>query len=100
MRDPSVNILKHLKLTDRENILLATLPQALPNGVDAQVSVQTVKNAISEVAASLRPQAIDLYYVGPAAVAVALGHRGNGLPPTQLYEFVQATGDYMPTALL
>jgi hypothetical protein len=95
VRDPSANILKHLKLTDRENILLLTLPQALHNGVDAQVSVQTVKYAISEVAASLRSQAIELYYVGPAAFAVALGHRWNGLPPTQLYELVQATGDYM-----
>jgi hypothetical protein len=100
VRDPSANILKHLNLTDRENILLATLPQALANGVDAQVSVQTVKNAIAEVAARLRPEAIDLYYVGPAAFAVALGHRWNGLPSTQLYEFVQATGTYVPTALI
>lgn len=100
VRDPSANILKHLNLTESKNILLATLPQALPNGVDAQVSVQAVKNAIAEVAARLRPEAIDLYYVGPAAFAVALGHRWNGLPSTQLYEFVQASGTYVPTAFI
>jgi SMODS-associated and fused to various effectors sensor domain len=100
VRDPSANILKHLNLTESKNILLATLPQALPSGVDAQVSVQAVKNAIAEVAARLRPEAIDLYYVGPAAFAVALGHRWNGLPSTQLYEFVQASGTYVPTAFI
>ena len=38
MRDPSANILNHLNLTNSANILLATLPQALPKGVDAQAS--------------------------------------------------------------
>lgn len=65
-----------------------------------QASIRTVKAAISEAVARLRPVKIDLCYVGPAAFAVALGHRWNALPPTQLYEFVAADGNYNPTALI
>ena len=56
----------------------------LPNGADAQASVQIIKAAIARETARLRPAGIDLYYVGPAALAVALGHRWNGLAPDVL----------------
>ncbi|WP_338834504.1 SAVED domain-containing protein [Bradyrhizobium septentrionale] len=100
LRDPALDIRNHLSLSDDNGLLLATLPQALTDGTDVQASVQTVKAAIAQEAARLRPTFIDLHYVGPAAFAVALGHRWNGLPPTQLYEFVPAEGSYVPTALL
>ena len=87
LRDPAPDIRKFLSLSDDQVLLLATLPRALTDGNDAQASVQTVKSAIAQAAAHLRPSAIDVYYVGPAAFAVALGHRWNGLPPTQLHEF-------------
>ena len=100
LRDPAPDIRNHLSLSDDTGLLLATLPQALTYGTEVQASVQTVKAAIAQQVARLRPTSIDLHYVGPAAFAVALGHRWNGLPPTQLYEFVPAEGNYVPTALL
>ncbi|MGH8567657.1 MAG: SAVED domain-containing protein [Gammaproteobacteria bacterium] len=50
--------------------------------------------------ARLRPRQIDLYFAGPAAFAVALGHRWNSMPPTQLREFLPAERNYTPTARL
>jgi CBASS immunity sensor of nucleotide second messenger signals len=44
--------------------------------------------------------AIDLFFAGPAALAIALGHRWNALPPTQLYEFLPSERRYVKTALL
>jgi hypothetical protein len=100
LRDPAPDILKTCALVDREELLLATLPQALTNAVEAQASVRVVKAAIAETAARLRPASIDLYFVGPAAFAVALGRRWNALPMTQMYEFVATEGSYAPTVLL
>ena len=100
LRDPAADIVRSLGQADRQNILLANLPQALSDGIDAQASVQIVKAAISQAAARLRPAAVDLYYVGPAALAVAFGHRWNGLPPTQLHEFAPVDGRYVRTAFL
>jgi hypothetical protein len=59
-----------------------------------------VKAAVSAAAVRLKPAAIDLYLAGPAAFAVALGHRWNAMPLTQLHEFIAAEGRYVPTALL
>ncbi|MEW5789655.1 MAG: SAVED domain-containing protein [Pseudomonadota bacterium] len=100
LRDPALDILSKWPIAKREGLLLATLPQALANDVDVQASVRIVKAAIGEAVARLRPDQIDLCYVGPAAFAVALGHRWNALPPTQLYEFVATDGSYNPTALI
>jgi hypothetical protein len=100
LRDPAPDIRKFLSLSDDQVLLLATLPRALTDGTDAQASIQIVKGAIAQAAARLQPTAIDLYYVGPAAFAVALGHRWNGLPSTQLYEFLPSEGKYVPTAFL
>jgi CBASS immunity sensor of nucleotide second messenger signals len=55
---------------------------------------------VSSAAARLKPAAIDLYFAGPAVFAVALGHRWNAMPPTQLHEFIAAERRYVPTALL
>jgi CBASS immunity sensor of nucleotide second messenger signals len=99
LRSPGADIRKHLDVAGDRNLLLLNLPQALADGAEAQALVQIVKNAIAAAAADFRTPAIDLYYVGPAAFAVALGHRWNGLPATQLHEFVQAEGKYVPTAI-
>lgn len=100
LRDPMPDILNSWALVDDGPVLLATLPQALTDGVQAQISVRTIKAAIVEAVARLRPARIDLCYAGPAALAVALGHRWNALPPTQLHEFVVSEGRYAPTAVL
>ena len=49
---------------------------------------------------ALGAQRIDLYFAGPAAFAVALGHRWNALPPTQVHEFVATERRYVPTLLI
>ncbi|MCK1402700.1 SAVED domain-containing protein [Bradyrhizobium sp. 4] len=98
LRDPASEIVRQLQLADEQNVLLAQLPQALSNGIEVQSSLQIVKSAITEAVGRLHPQAIDIYYVGPAAFAVALGHRWNGFPVTQLNEFLQAHRKYVATA--
>lgn len=100
LRDPSPDILKSKKLSEMDSLLLATLPEALADGFAVQASVQNVKAAIVEAVNRLRPTCIDLYYAGPAAFAVALGHRWNALPITQLYEFVAPESSYVETAKL
>lgn len=100
LRDPLPDILKGWGLSKTEPLLLATLPQALTDSVVAQASVRIVKTAIAEAVTRLRPTYVDLCYVGPAAFAVALGHRWNAFPPTQLYEFLATEGRYTPTAQL
>ena len=100
MRDPSADIQATREGLDGAHLLSAFLPAPIVDGQQAQASVQIVKSAVVRAVALLRPAAIDLYYVGPAAFAVALGHRWNALPPTQLHEFIAAEGRYVQTAQL
>lgn len=81
-------------------ILRVFLDQAVASEVEAQESVREIKRAVDAAVTSLRPDGIDLFFVGPAALAAALGHRWNGLPPTQLFEFVPDIGRYVSTAIL
>ncbi len=100
VRDPTPDILAALGLQSATDILTAFLPIPLATGTQAQASVQFVKGVIVQAVARLRPIAIDFYYVGPAAFAVALGHRWNALPPTQLHEFVNSSSCYVPTLMI
>lgn len=100
IRDPGPAIAKTFGLENQDRILLASQPQALTDAFETQACVQTVKSAVAEAVARLSPARIDLFYVGPSSFAVALGHRWNALPPTQLYEFVAAEGVYTPTLKL
>lgn len=100
LRDPTADILAALGLQANTDILSAFLPIPLATGAQAQVSVQFVKGAVTQAVARLRPIAIDLYFVGPAAFAVALGHRWNAFPPTQLHEFTSTSGCYIPTLIV
>lgn len=100
LRDPTADIVSSFALQGSNNILTATLAQALTNATETQSSVRVVKAAIVEAAARLRPKRIELCLVGPAAFAVALGHRWNGLPPTQLHEFLASEARYVPTVML
>lgn len=100
LRDPLRDIQQNLAGADHARVLMATLAQALTSGADAQASIQVVKAAVVQAVARLRPAGIDLFYVGPAAFAVALGHHWNALPPTRLHEFLVTEQRYRPTALL
>jgi hypothetical protein len=81
------------------DILHLHLPRAVFSGMDVQASVRTVKDAVSAAVTRLRPAGIDLFFLGPAAFAAALGHRWNALPPTTFFEHHRAEG-YMPTVQL
>lgn len=66
----------------------------------AQAVVSRIKGAVDTAVARLCPKAIDLYFAGPAALGVSLGHRWNALPPTALHEFIVGTREYVQTATL
>lgn len=76
------------------------LPTSIGTGVEAQIAVQALKMAVVYAVGQFNPKAIDLFIAGPAALAVALGHRWNALPATQLYEFVAGERRYVPTITL
>lgn len=82
------------------NVLGAQLNQRLRDGQEVQASVRAIKEAVSASATRLGAAHIDLFIAAPAAFAVALGHRWNGLPPTQLYEYLPAERRYVATAML
>ena len=100
LRDPSRDAVESFGLPDDRNVLAALLPQPLADSADTQAYVQVVKNVVSASVGQLGAQQIDLLVAGPAAFAVALGHRWNALPPTQLYEFLAQDRRYVPTIRL
>ena len=79
-------------------MLEAHMDRPLVSAGDAQTGAAHVKAAVASAVSRLRPRRIELYYAGPAAFAVALGHRWNAMPPTDLYEFNASSGSYVPTA--
>ena len=98
LRDPAADLVSNGVSPDV--ILRAHLAAPLVSGRAAQHGASIVKSTVSAAAARLKPVVVDLYIAGPAAFAVALGHRWNALPPTQLHEFVSEKRDYVPTALV
>lgn len=99
LRDPSADLVA-ANTVRRPELLSAVLAAPIISGDAVQAAVAAIKSAVSATAARLRPAAIDLYFAGPAAFAVALGHRWNAMPPTQLHEFIAGDRRYVPTALL
>lgn len=98
LRDPAGDLVASGVL--QSNILGAFMAAPMASGRATQAAVSVVKAAVSASAARLKPAAIDLYFAGPAVFAVALGHRWNAMPPTQLHEFITAERRYVPTASL
>lgn len=98
LRDPKPHVLQHMNVSNSRNVLSLRLPNAITSGVEAQAAVQFVKQSISSSCSNLKASEIYLFFAGPAAFAVALGHRWNGMPRTQLFEFVSASSAYVPTA--
>ncbi|MBS0234172.1 MAG: SAVED domain-containing protein [Proteobacteria bacterium] len=98
LRDPTADLVASGVF--QSNILGASMPVPVTSGRAAQAAVSVVKAAVSAAATRLKPAAIELYFAGPAAFAVALGHRWNAMPPTQLHEFIATDRRYVPTAFL
>lgn len=100
IRNPCLDVLNSLGLAGPDELLAAILPTPIANSAEAQVAVQAIKMAVVQAVGEFNPKAIDLFIAGPAALAVALGHRWNALPTTQLYEFVVGERRYVPTVKL
>jgi hypothetical protein len=98
LRDPVPTLLAQGR--DPAKVLAMQFDQAIPDGSAAQLVVRQIKDVVQRTIDRLRPDTVDLFYAGPAALAVALGHRWNAITPTQLYEFEQSLGSYTPTAIL
>lgn len=96
IRDPIEDVRR--LLGEAAPILHMVLPRAVHSSYDVQASVRAVKDAVSAAAARLTPNGIDLFYLGPAVLATALGHRWNALPPTRFFEYDRAHG-YLPTVV-
>ena len=99
LRDPSPEVRGALGVP-AEELLAAFLPTPINNAKEAQLSAETLKAHVLSALRTTGAPAVDLFFAGPAALAIALGHRWNALPPTQLYEFVPSERRYVPTALL
>ncbi|EAQ04638.1 hypothetical protein OB2597_05130 [Pseudooceanicola batsensis HTCC2597] len=97
IRDPSAAI-SQTAGTSHDAMLVAHLPKAITSGREAQNGVALIKDSVTKTVTSLNPQRVRLYIAGPAAFAVALGHRWNAMPPTQLHEYLADEQRYIPTA--
>ncbi|ARK26378.1 hypothetical protein SporoP37_16485 (plasmid) [Sporosarcina sp. P37] len=62
----------------------------------ANLVINKLKKEVKAVATKVDAEKVHLFYAGPAHLALFLGHRWNGLPPVQCYEWIN-TGQYSPT---
>lgn len=99
LRDPSADLAGTAGVSG-EAMLRVYLAEPLTSGRAAQASASLVKRAVDIAASRLKPGGIKLFMAGPAAFAVALGHRWNAMPRTQLHEYLTADRRYVPTARL
>jgi hypothetical protein len=99
LRDPKNDVQKSLSLSG-DVILRIAYQLAITTGAEAQACIQGIKLAVSRTVSQYHPSSIDLFIAGPAALFVGLGHRWNGLPLTQVYEFLTKEGRYIPTFII
>ncbi len=98
LRDPATTL--QSTGIDLTSLSRAFLPEAVTSGQELQALVANLKQFISAEVIRLGAKRVDLYFVGPAVMALALGHRWNAISPVQTYEFNTETGYYYPTARL
>ena len=65
----------------------------------ANLIVRDIKERLSKALQHTRARQIDLFFAGPAFLALFLGHRLNATAPVQCYEHVE-TGCFVPTCRL
>ena len=99
LRDPSLDLAQIARVSG-DAVLGFHLPRPIDSGRMAQASASFVKGVIVDAVARFGPRGIRLYMAGPAAFAVALGHRWNALPITQLHEFLPAERCYIETVAI
>lgn len=99
LRDPAADLEQNAGIPSQLALVLY-LEEPIPSAKSAQAAASAIKRIVDSAVARLRPRGIRLYFAGPAALAVALGHRWNAMAPTQLHEFVNSERSYVPTALI
>jgi hypothetical protein len=99
LRDPAPDVQTALGLVSGTSVLRAYLGQPITSGREAQHAAQTIKNAVAGAVTRLAPKSVDLFFAGPVALAMVIGHRWNAMPSTQLYEYRPAQG-YVASAVL
>ena len=80
----------HLRLHGEEAIISAD---------HANRVVGIIKRFLAETIQTTHSKDVDLFYAGPATLAVFLGHRLNAVTPIHCYEWV-GEGRYVPTCTL
>jgi hypothetical protein len=99
IRDPRSDVQNTLGIPG-DAILSLFYRRPITSSAEAQSIIQDIKLAVSRTVSSLNASMIDLYIAGPALISLALGHRWNGLPATQVYEFLPRERRYTPTFLI
>lgn len=97
LRNPVQAVVTTLGLPDARGVLHVQLDRAIVDAQEVQASVNYIKTKVGEAVSAFQPDALDVFLVGPAALALALGHRWNALPSTQWYEFQAGPGMYQRT---
>jgi len=77
--------------------LYSTSPIVSPDQANAVAAM--IKGHIADTLVRTGVKVIDLFFAGPAPLALFLGHRLNATAPVQCYEWVSA-GQYVPTCRL
>ena len=90
--------LEHLGLRDMP-IVHVKGEHPIVSPQQANLVARSIKDLISSSLSSVRARQIDLFFVGPAFLALLLGHRLNATARVQCYEWTPAAG-YVPTCLL
>lgn len=66
----------------------------------ANLVVDKIKSHILNTVYECGAKHVDLFYAGPATIALFLGHRWNPIHSVQCYEYISKTGKYVPTCQL
>jgi len=98
--NPIESVKKFYNLDSADDILLLHFPDAVTSAVEMEIVARDVKASVRKNKDRLSATAADLFYLGPAFAAVAIGHRWNGVLPTQVFEFERATQAYKPSVSL
>jgi SMODS-associated and fused to various effectors sensor domain len=90
IRDPLDDVQQFLG--GKAGVLHLHLARAVVSATDVQASVRTIKDAVSASVTRLKPDGVDLFFLGPWVMAAALGHRWNALPPTRFFDHDRMAG--------
>jgi hypothetical protein len=84
---------------DKQPCLHLKVDAAITSAEQANGLVQLIKREVLSALQRTGAKEIDLFFAGPAPLALFLGHRLNATAPVQCYERV-APGQYVPTCRL